>query len=430
MSKFMGYNKTVLDNGVTVVTDSDERFYSVALGIWVKCGSADEEPENNGVSHFIEHMLFKGTEKRNCADIAMEIDSLGGILNAYTTRETTCYYTKVRKEHVYIALDLLSDIFINSLFHSNEIERERHVILQELSAEEDTPDDYIHDLFSETFWKNSPLARPVIGSVKSISSITRESLLNFMKDNYTPDRIIIAAAGNIDHFSLLKKVSNIFCSIDTTDNKRKDHALHNASSNVMLIKKSLEQVHFCLGTHGIPSNHNKRHSAYILNTVLGSGMSSRLFQKIREKEGLAYSIYSFLTSYENSGLLGVYVGTAPENVIKVCRMIVQEFKRLKSYPLPASDLQMAKGQLEGNIVLGLECSESRLERLASNEMHFGRNIPIEEVIENIESVSSQDILDLSNELFKGETLNMSVLGDIKKGDIKSEFYKLMEAMNS
>lgn len=428
MSKYMGYNKTVLDNGVTIVTDSDERFYSIALGIWVKCGSVDEESENNGVSHFIEHMFFKGTDKRSCADIAIEIDSLGGVLNAYTTRETTCYYAKVRKEHVHIAFDLLSDIFINSKLETDEIERERQVILQELMAGEDTPDDYIYDLFSEIFWSNSSLARPVIGTVKSVSSLTRDSMLNYMNDNYTPDRIIIAAAGDIDHVDLVKKVESLFFSINTSNNTRKDNVVHKMASNVMPVRKRLEQAHFCLGVHGISNTHPKRYAAYILNTILGSGMSSRLFQEIREKEGLAYSIYSFLSTYEGNGLLGIYAGTAPENVIKVCEMIVQEFQRLKSSPLSRSDLKMAKGQLKGNIVLGLECSESRMERVAGNEICFGRDITIEEVIENIESVSSQEILDLSNLLFQEETLNLSVLGNIKKGDIKAGFSKLKKAM--
>jgi len=360
----------------------------------------------------------------------MEIDSLGGVLNAYTTRETTSYYAKVRKEHIDVASGLLCDIFLNSTFKAEEVARERQVILQELRAGEDTPDDYIHDLFSETFWAGSPLAHPVIGTIESVSSVTRDSLLGYMNNNYSADRIVVAAAGNVGHNRLLKNFQKSFSLINKGRVKRKGDVIHKEGSRLKSVRRKLEQAHFCLGTRGIPARSPKRHTLYVLNTILGAGMSSRLFQEIREKRGLAYSIYSFLSSYETAGLTGVYAGTASESVPEVCRMIIREFKRLKKDPLSPTDLQMAKEQLKGNIVLGLECSESRVERLAGNEMYFGRDVSIEEVMDRIDSVSAEDILELSNELFQGESLNLTVLGDVKKAALKDKFPEMKESLDS
>lgn len=423
MDRFDRYKKSVLNNGISIVTEAERYFYSVTIGIWVKNGSRHESPRENGVSHFIEHMLFKGTEKRSALDIAKEIDSIGGVINAFTTREATCYYVKVMKEHLEKALDLLTDIFLNSLFDVTEFEREKEVILQEIRMVEDTPDDYIHDLFYETFWRDFPLGRPVIGSSETVSVLTSDDLIRYMKNAYTSDRIVIAASGNIDHDELTQRFHEDFSDIG------RGGYFANAgvpvfSSNVALQKKRLEQVHLCLGTKGVSGTSDRRHAAYILNAVLGDGMSSRLFQEVRENRGLAYSVYSYLSSYEDAGLLGVYAGTSLKNLPEVLKIIVAELKRLKTEPLSEEELVSATEQIKGNIVLGLENSEARMQRLANNEIYFGRNIPVRELLKKIDGVTSADVLSLARELITQDSLNIAVLGNIRRKDLSAEIDRL------
>ncbi|MBE9504184.1 MAG: insulinase family protein [Proteobacteria bacterium] len=428
MEKQDNYQKTVLDNGVTIVTQSDSSFYSATIGIWVKNGSRDEVPEKNGISHFIEHMMFKGTKKRSAHDIAKEIDSIGGDLNAFTTRETSCYYVKVLKDHIDFAIDLLSDIFLNSVIDAEDVEKERQVILQEIRMVEDTPDDYIHDLFSSTFWGDSSLGRPVLGRVENVSSFVKEDLISFIKDQYCSNRIIISVAGNVNHDHIVEKFRPSFSKL-SKGSPEIARDIPTSTSNITVVNKALEQVHFCLGTEGVSDSDPRRYNAYILNAILGDGMSSRLFQEIREKNGLAYNIYSYLSSYDDCGFWGVYVGTGAENVDDVLQRISFELKKVKLNEISADELSSAKEQLKGNMILGLESSDSRMQRLAHNEICFGRHLSVEETINEIERVKSVDVLNLANELLTGKSLNIALIGSINEDTISEKINEMKKLLN-
>ena len=428
MEKQDNYQKSVLHNGVTIVTQSDSSFYSATVGIWVKNGSRNEVPEKNGISHFIEHMMFKGTQKRSAHDIAKEIDSIGGDLNAFTTRETSCYYVKVLKDHINIAIDLLSDIFLNSVIDAEEVEKERQVILQEIRMVEDTPDDYIHDLFSNTFWGDSSLGRPVLGSVANVSSFVKEDLIGFIKDQYCSNRIIVSVAGNVNHDHIVEKFRPSFSKL-SKGSPQIARDVPGTTSNITVVNKDLEQVHFCLGTEGVSDSDPRRYSAYILNTILGDGMSSRLFQEIREKNGLAYNIYSYLSSYDDCGFFGIYAGTGTENVDDVLQMIFLELKKVKLNEVSVDEISAAKEQLKGNMVLGLESSDSRMQRLAHNEICFGRHLSVEETISEIERVKAVDVLNLANELFTGKSLNLALIGRVNEGTILEKINEMKNLLD-
>lgn len=416
MAKKNSYRKTVLENGVTIVTESSPSFYSASIGIWVENGARNETPENNGISHFIEHMLFKGTKKRNAHDIAMEIDSVGGTINAFTSEESTCYYVRVLEEHVDRATDVLSDIFLNSLFDESELEKEKEVILQEIKMVEDTPDDHIHELFGEIFWGRHPLGLPVLGTAENISSFKRGPLVDYMSKMYAPDSIVIAAAGKVDHERLVKAFEASFSSVERVSPASADEGpLY--SSDLLVLNKRLEQVHFNFGFKGVSCTDPKRYAVYILNSILGGGMSSRLFQEIRERRGLAYSIYSYLSTYVNAGLIGVYAGTRSDTCLEVFELACREIKRFKEEPLSEEELRFAKEQIKGNVLLGLEGTESMMQRIANNEISFGRDIPVGESLAAIEAVTSDQVIEIARELFRGEYLNLAILGKIPKKDV-------------
>lgn len=429
MEKIDTCKKTVLPNGVTIVTQKETSFYSAVVGIWVKNGSRDENSHNNGISHFIEHMLFKGTPRRSPHDISKTIDAVGGELNAFTSRESSCYYARVLKEHLPIAVDLLSDIFLNSLFDAEELEKEREVILQEIRMVEDTPDDYIHDLLNKTFWPNSSIGMPVLGNVENVSSFNRAALLAFMKERYHPDNIIITAAGNIDHEQLVDFIGESFSSLSAGDSISSVNT-SSAASEVTILNKDLEQIHFCIGSKGISDIDSNRYAAFILNTILGDGMGSRLFQEIREKKGLAYSVYSFLSSYIDCGMFGIYAGTGREHFSKILPIITAELNKLKSVKISPDDLSCAKQQLKGNMILGLENSDSRMQRLAHNEICFGRHISVEETIKNIENVSQEDVLSLARDFFVADSLNIALIGNIEEDAAINGFNKMKYGLNS
>ncbi len=428
MAERDSYRKTVLENGVTIVTERDPAFYSVSAGIWVKSGARHEDPSNNGISHFIEHMLFKGTKRRSALDIAREMDSIGGVMNAFTTSETTCYYVKVLDRHFSVAADLLADIFLNSLFDDAELERERSVILQEIRMVEDTPDDYIHELFGRTFWRDHPLGRPVIGNSANVSSFTRDDLIRFVRERYSADRVVITAAGKIDHDEIVDGFANSFRKVGKGGKGEKGDE-PSFSSNVTVKVKDLEQVHFCLGTKGVSSVSPRRYAAYILNTILGSGMSSRLFQEVREKRGLAYSIYSFLSTYVDAGLFGVYAGAAADTYLDVLELVVKEMGKLKLCSVSSEELKAAKEQIKGNMILGLESSDSRMQRLANNEICFGREVALEESLERIDAVTMDDIVDLARDVFEPESLNLAVLGDANERDVTERMDEIRKILD-
>ena len=404
--------KTIFDNGIRVISEHIPHLHSVSIGVWVASGSRHERAEGErGISHFIEHMLFKGTERRTARGIAREIDSVGGVLNAFTSREHTCYYAKVLDRFLPQAVDLLADILMNSVFADEEVEKERQVILQEISMIEDTPDDLIHDLFIRNFWRNHPLGRPIIGTVESVSSFTGAAAKEYLRRHYHPGDIIIAAAGNVNHEDLLRLLVP-FEALSAGESRETRDSIPESCCSVERFERDLEQVHLCLGTSGISHTHPQRHAGYLMNTLLGSGMSSRLFQEIRERRGLAYSVYSYLSAHTDTGSLVVYAGAEEARAAEVINLIVAELRRLKQEPVPGEELEAACNHFSGHFLLSLESSENRMTRLAKTELHFGRNIPVEELLDALRQVTPDDILSLAGDLFDDASLTLTLMGRV------------------
>ena len=409
------FSKTVLDNGIRIVSHEMPDHRSVSLGIWVENGSRHESEAENGLSHFIEHLLFKGTERRSAAQIAEEMDAVGGVINAFTSKEHTCYYAKVLDENLPLAMDLLTDIFLHSSFDAEEIERERSVILQEISQAEDTPDDYVHDLFNLDFFKNHPIGRPICGSGETVNTFQREDIVGFFRSRYRPRRVIVSTAGNFRHPALVEEMAARLGSV--LDGDRQDGALSadgetvpEMGSGIFPHAKSLEQVHLCLGVAGISQAHPKRYVAYVLNTLLGGGMSSRLFQEIREKRGKAYSVYSFSSSYKDVGYLGVYAGTSLESTEEVVELILKELKKLAAGEIKDDELRRTQGQLVGSMMLGLESTDSWMSHIARNEIYFGKSVTTEEICQKIRAVSRDDVIELADTLFAKGAMTLTLLG--------------------
>ena len=409
------FAKTVLDNGIRVVTHDMPDNRSVSLGIWVENGSRHESAAENGISHFIEHLLFKGTERRSAAQIAEEMDAVGGVLNAFTSKENTCYYAKVLDENLPLAIDLLSDIFLHSSFDADEIERERSVILQEISQAEDTPDDYIHDLFNLDFFRDHPIGSPICGSQETVTGFRRQDIISFFKSRYLPERVVVAAAGNIRHAALVEEMAARLGFIDghhrNAAPKAAGETMPEMASGVYPHVKALEQVHLCLGMAGIHQTHPKRYVGYVLNTLLGGGMSSRLFQEIREKRGKAYSVYSFSSAYKDVGYFGVYAGTSLESTEEVVDLITAELKKLAGGEISDAEIQRTQGQLVGSTMLGLESTDSWMSHIARNEIYFGNTITTDEICRRIRAVSREDVIELASALFQAHGMTLTLLGD-------------------
>jgi predicted Zn-dependent peptidase len=418
----MGYRKSILDNGIRVITEEIPYLKSVSIGVWVTTGSRDEQPHENGISHFVEHLLFKGTERRTAFDIAKEIDSVGGALNAFTGREYTCFYAKVIDKNLPLAIDLLSDIFLHSLMDVKDVEKERMVILQEIKMVEDSPDDYIHDFFNRVCWGGHPLGFPIFGTSDLVQSFTREQIFQFLRETYQPKRIIICAAGNLKHDQVVNLIGETFGQLPQSDRERKRSKPHSISTTDIR-KRELEQVHFCLGTKGLPYNHTLRFACYLLNTILGGGMSSRLFQEIRENRGLAYSVYSYLPSYIDTGLVVVYAGTNENSFQEVIELVQKEFNRLKEDPFKNGELETAKEQLKGNLLLGLESSDNLMTRLAKNEIYFGTYLPVEKTLKGIDEVEEGVVRDLAKELFDEHFFCLTVLGPTNEKHLNETLFK-------
>jgi len=410
---------TRLPNGVRVVSETLADLPSVTAGIWVENGSRYETPEQAGISHFLEHLFFKGTERRTAAGIAEEMDAVGGVLNAFTGKEYTCYYAKVLREHLPMALDLLADIFTHSTFPADEVERERSVVIQEISQAEDTPDDYVHELFNAAFWPGHPLARPIAGTPETVSGLHREHFLSFLEARYRPDRILITAAGSVTHDELLAVVEQQFGGLSGTavpvDGVPPTH-----QAGVSVHEKDLEQVHVFLGTPGIAHVDADRYAAHLLIMALGGGMSSRLFQEIRERRGKAYTVYSSLSPYVDAGYVGTYVGTSAEWVREVVEIIRAEQRRTAREGLTAAELTRVKNQTKGSMLLSLETSDSRMFRIAKNMIHFGRNVPLAEVAAAIDAVTNDDILRVAQRVFPASSFGLTVLGDMKGHVVDAE----------
>lgn len=410
------YQKTELGNGIRIITEKLEQFRSISLGIWVGAGSRDEDKKNSGISHFIEHMIFKGTGSRDSLSIAKELDAIGGLSNAFTGKEYTCFHSKVLNKHFPVLADILSDIFLNSVFESQNIDRERQVILQEIGMVEDSPEEYIHELFSNLFYKNHPLGLPVLGTVESVSSIDREGMLDHMKRFYSPDRIIITATGDIEHEKIVDFFKPLFESIKPVTNRSVNRSPEN-DSNILCLHRNLEQTHICMGGKAPSLLNNLRFAGALLNTILGGNMSSRLFQEIREKRGLAYSIYSFLSAYMDSGILGVCLGTDPQEVNNVLKVVNREIVKIQNGEVSQKDLDAAREHLIGVILIGSESTDARMMRLAKNEFIFGRYIEYDELVADMEKVTIDEIITCAKDAFSPGSVTITTLGPFKEEDL-------------
>ena len=401
-----------LANGLTIITEQMQHIRSASIGIWLETGSRDEDSESNGISHFIEHMVFKGTKHRTAEEIARQVDSIGGNMDAFTAKECICFNVKVLDEHVPVALEILSDLVLHPIFDSGDITRERGVILEEIKMDEDNPDYLVHEIFTQNFWKDHPLGKPILGTKETVKRFERQAVFDTYAHRFAPGNIIVSAAGNLDHDKFVDLVTKHFEHM-----KPRENGFHSAkpkivSRIILRNKKALEQVQLCLGVPCHPIAHEQRHAGYVLNTLLGGGMSSRLFQNIRERQGLAYSIYSDLNPYRDTGCLAVYAGTSRASTTKVVQSVVEEFRKLKRETVSEEELRRSKDQLKGSLMLSLESSTARMSNLARQEMYFDRFYDLDELIEKIEAVTSADLQNLANEFFQTEKVAVAALGNL------------------
>ena len=417
--------KTVLPNGLQVLTESMPHMRSVAMGAWINSGSRDEPAEENGLSHFVEHMVFKGTTSRSAQDIAREVDSIGGNLDAFTGKEAVCFNIKVLDENTAPALDVLSDLVLHPKFSTADLEREQGVILEEIKMDEDNPDYLVHETFTQNFWRNHPLGRPILGTVKTVSSFNQDTVFSHHQRRFTPQNMVFSAAGHLEHDHIVAMIADKFGALPSSPEStiKADKPPVTTPHITLKKKRSLEQVQMCLGMPAPPINSPDRFALYMLNSMLGGGMSSRLFESIRENEGLAYSIYSELSPFRDAGSLSVYAGMSLDKSQRVLQLTLVELGRLKGEPVAAAELKRAKDQMKSNMVLGLESSGSRMNNLARQQMSYGRFIAIDEVLTEIDRVTPADIQRLANELFRPEAMALTLLGNL--GTMKIERADLM-----
>ncbi len=408
------FRKAYLDNGIPVVMEQLNSFRSFIVGVWVKVGSRNERPSQNGISHFLEHMFFKGTKQRSPSDIAFEIDSLGGDLNAFTSRENTAFYVKVLDEYKESAIELLSDIFINSQFPPDEILKEKGVIKEEIKMVEDCPDEYIHDLFNKAIWGDEGLGQPVLGRRDTIKTFTREDLLSHVENYYGTADIVIACAGRFNHDEVIDMLNRYFAPLRRGSvPSAKSH--NSFTSDTVIYPKDLSEAHICLGVEGIPFASPDRYNLAVLNSILGASVSSRLFQEIREKKGYAYSIFSFTSSYIDTGFWAVYAGVSRKKARTVSEMIIKEMRGLYK-TITEEELKRAKDQIKGNLILGLESTSARMQGIARQEIYFGRYFTNQEIIKAVESVNLKGVRDLAYRLINSGKLCFVGLGQLKKED--------------
>jgi predicted Zn-dependent peptidase len=405
-------HREVLPNGLTVLSEEMRHIRSISIGIWMKTGSRDEAPESNGISHFLEHMVFKGTKNRSAQDIARQVDSIGGNIDAFTGKEVICFNVKVLDEHLPVAMDILSDLVLNPVFIPKDIVREKGVILEEIKMDEDNPDYLVHEIFTQNFWKDHPLGKPILGTKETVRSFEQEKLFDFYRRRFVPSNMIISAAGNLNHRRFVELIRERFSGLLAAPNGFHEAAPTVTPKIITRNKKSLEQVQLCMGVPSHPISHERRFVSYVLNTILGGGMSSRLFQKIREEQGLVYSIYSDLNPYRDTGCMSVGAGTSVESIRSVVDSVLAEFRELKAKPVPAEELRRAKDQLKGSLMLSLESSTSRMSNLARQQMYFERFLSMDETIEQIEIVTDDAVCEMANYLFQPEKIAVTVLGNL------------------
>jgi predicted Zn-dependent peptidase len=392
---------------------------SVSVGVWLTRGSRHEPESSAGIAHFVEHMLFKGTTTRSAEDIAQQVDSIGGQLDAFTSKEYAGYYIKVLDEHLPRAIDLLSDLVTRPTFAADDIEREKKVILEEIKMVEDTPDDLVHELFAERFWQGHPLGRPILGTPDSVSALDSKTLRRYFQDAYVAKNFAIVAVGNLQHERLRELIDRAFNAVPL-DGSPITEQPPVISPNVHVRQKELEQSHVCFGTAGLRQNHPDRYAAYVLNTVLGGSMSSRLFQNVREKRGLAYAVFSGLSAYQDAGAFSIYAGCANEAVSELIDVVVAEIRQLKRDSVTADELRRAKDHLKGSLMLNLESTSSRMSHLARQEIYRDAADTLDEMLAAIERVSEGDVARLTDEFFRDGALGVTVLGNVNGLEVEKE----------
>lgn len=414
------YYKDVLDNGVTIVAEEVPGVHSVAVGFWVKTGSRLEEPEEAGVSHLIEHLLFKGTAKREAKQIAEAIEEVGGQLNAFTSKEYTCYFVRVLEEHLPLAVDVLSDMLFNSLFREQDLDREKNVVAEEISMYEDTPDDIIHDYFSQTMWDGHPLGRPIIGTMDSLSRIDRDRLLSFYKRHYCPSNLVVALAGRFEHREAVDLLESTLASLPAGKIENRITPPQNRAA-VKSYYRDLEQVQICMGVPGVSLYDENVYCLQIINNILGGGASSRLFQRVREERALVYAIYSYYLAFLDSGLFTIYAGTNPANCQEVLDLSWEQIQAIKEFGISKKELIRAKTQVRGGLLLSQESVLQRMHRLGKSEMVYNRFITIEEILKKINALTEEDVQSFARELFDPEQMTITVLGPLTKDKIRYPF---------
>jgi predicted Zn-dependent peptidase len=391
----------------------------VSIGVWLARGSRHESDDQSGIAHFVEHMLFKGTATRSAEDIAQTIDSIGGQMDAFTAKEYASYYIKVLDEHLPLAVEVLSDIVMRPAFSADDIEREKKVVLEEIKMVEDTPDDLVHELFTERFWQDHPLGRPILGNKTTVESLTSERIRHYFSTVYSAPNLIIAAVGNIEHEQVRDLVWRYFEDLPTVT-EAIDERPPKVVPQVLIRNKDLEQSHVCLGASAYQQDHADRYTSYVLNTVLGGSMSSRLFQNVREKRGLAYAVFSGLSAYRDAGSVTIYAGCANDAVGELVDVVIAELRRMKEEMLPPSELRRAKDHLKGSLMLNLESTSSRMSHLARQEIYFDRQFGLDETLEGVERVSSEDVQRVAKELFSNGALAATVLGAVNGLELPPE----------
>lgn len=414
--------KTVLPNGLTIITEKMSHLRSASVGIWVRSGSRHESEELNGISHFIEHALFKGTAKRNAREIAVEGDAIGGNVDAFTSREVACYHFKALDEHLLRAFDLLADLVASPLFADEELDRERNVVLEEIKMVEDTPDDLVHEVFSAHFWPDHPLGRSILGTPDTLATFNNERVTEHFKNVYVPRNLVVAGAGNIDHASFVELVTGYLGDLPDRPVNLETIAPTVATPRI-IINKELEQAHLVLGTPCPSMLDEDRYAVNVLSVILGGGMSSRLFQTIREEHGLAYSVFAGVNSYTDAGCLSMYAATSPEQMMEVIELSIAEFRKCKEELVSEDELQRAKDQLKVSIMLSLESSSSRMSNLARQEIFHNHHMSLDEILQRIEKVTAEDIQRISNQVFNDKGLAMTAIGQLE--DFKIEDAQLV-----
>jgi len=424
MSADSVYSKTAFDNGLRVVTEKIPSSRSAAIGIWIDVGSRDEHKDENGISHFTEHMLFKGTKTRTAREIASYLESLGGGLNAFTSREQTCYHAIVLDQHLPKAVEILSDIIMNSTLSRASLEREKSVVVEEIFEVEETPSEYIHELFSDCFWRGHPLGWPIMGSEKNVRSLSRSGVVSFMKRHYRAGRIVVAAAGNISHRKLVDMVKKYFHFSAGVDG-RGEPAGTPSDFSMNLYKRKSNQTHFCLGFPAIKFDDPRRNSILAIHTLLGAGMSSRLFQKIREEKGIAYTVYTFPDFYRDNGLFGVYLASDKRRLHAAVEIILKEFRKIKKERVKESKLEEIKSQMKGNLILSMESTNGRMNRLGRHEILAGRYSSLKDSIRKIDKITADDMQEMAQELFHYQNMTVTSLGAAGEDDLKNVDWSLL-----